>query len=108
MLILLNVSTRPGLELYKCGYRIYRFDSLFRMIVVLMLQVVGLVIMAVYSNIGVTFFSNEIPPGFCDFSHAFYTLFQLSAYTSATGMEAFDSTGQVCSILWLCCCCGVC
>jgi hypothetical protein len=60
---------------------------------------VGLVIMAVYSNVGVTFFSNEIVPGFCDFSHAFYTLFQLSAYTSDTGLQAFDSSGQVCGVV---------
>jgi hypothetical protein len=59
------------------------------------LQIVGLVIMAVYSNIAVTFFSKEIPPGFCDFAHAFYTLFQLAAYGSSTGMDAFESNGQV-------------
>jgi hypothetical protein len=50
---------------------------------------------AIYSTIGVQYFADEDSAGFCDFFHAFYTMFSVVAYSQPTGIAAFDDNGNV-------------
>ena len=52
-------------------------------------------VIAIYAAIGTEYFAEEIPDGFCDFFHAFYTLFSVIAYSEDGGITIFDDDGNV-------------
>jgi hypothetical protein len=59
------------------------------------LQLIALVVAAVYGSVGVQYFGVESPQNFCDFFHSFYTMFSVVAYSNPPDLELFDSDGQV-------------
>mmetsp|Transcript_86151 Transcript_86151/g.229964 ORF Transcript_86151/g.229964 Transcript_86151/m.229964 type:complete len:469 (+) Transcript_86151:1168-2574(+) len=57
--------------------------------------IIGLIVIAVFASLAVQYFAGEAESNFCDFFHAFYTLFDLLAYQQETGLQAFNSEGAI-------------